>query len=145
MDRYKSFFHFQHTALLGLWRWGLASMLGGGLLMLTRSTLLRALGLQALVWGAIDAALAFFGQRGARRHIRGGAQDGPAHARRFRLIVAVNAALDVLYVLLGLRLIRGSAGRSARRGTGLGILTQGVFLLVYDTALAIATGRWTRG
>jgi hypothetical protein len=96
---------------------------------------------QAIVWGAIDAALAWFGRRGARDKISRGAKDDPRQARRFRTILLINAGLDVGYVAGGWALLRGARGRDERTGMGLGIIIQGLFLLVYDSVLAWMVGR----
>ncbi|HEU4323232.1 MAG TPA: hypothetical protein VFS21_08760 [Roseiflexaceae bacterium] len=122
--------------------WGLASVLAGALGLATNNTVLRQASIQAIAWGAIDAAIGLFGRRSATRHAAD--PDQPARARRFRLIVLVNAALDVGYVAAGLTLIRRSAGKPARTGMGLGILSQGLFLLLFDCALAWLSGTYTR-
>lgn len=126
-------------ALIG---WGLVSVLVGAVGLTVRNTVLRQAGLQAIVWGAIDAAIGLLGRYNATTHAAD--PDQPARARRFRLIVLVNAALDVGYVATGLALIRRSSGRPARAGMGLGILIQGLFLLLFDCALALLSGTYTR-
>jgi hypothetical protein len=141
---YKTFFHFQHTALGLLWRWGLASVALGSLALFSRNRALRQVGVQWLAWGAIEAALARAGQRAAMRHIHAGAEDEARHARRFRAVLLAGAALDFVYVAAGLMLFRQAAGRSQRVGAGLGVLIQGLFLLVYDSLLALRTGEWAR-
>lgn len=142
MGRDASFFHYQERVLGWLGVWGLASVGAGLPLLLSRRALLRQVGLQALTWGAIDALLAWAGRRGARAKIASGAGDPVREARRFRLILLVNAGLDVGYVGGALALIRGARGRAERLGMGLGILPQGLFLLAYDSLLAWRAGRW---
>src|SRR5689334_20234205 len=93
-----SFFHFQHRLLGVLWAWGIGSAVAGLPALLSRNQVLRQVGIQAVVWGAIDAALAWFGRRGARAKIAAAADDGPAQARRLRTILLVNAGLDVGYI-----------------------------------------------
>jgi hypothetical protein len=110
--------------------------------LLSRDQRIRQAGIQAIVWGAIDAALAWFGRRGARDKIGQGANDGLCQARRFRLILLINAGLDLGYVAGGAALLRGARGRDERVGTGWGIIVQGLFLLIYDSALAWMVGRW---
>lgn len=141
MTRYKSFFHFQHTALGILWRWGMGSVLAGLVASFSRNTVVRHAGIQALAWGAIDATLAHLGRHQARQRISEGMPDQGRHARRFRTIVLVNAGLDVGYVTAGWLLIRRST-RPERVGIGLGIVVQGLFLLVLDSLLALRTGQW---
>lgn len=143
MGRYKSFFHFQHTALDWLWRWGFASVVAGLAALFSRNAAVRHFGLQSLIWGAGDAALALFGQRDALRRIREGARDEGGQARRFRAILLVNALLDVGYVLAGLLLLLRAGERRGRAGAGVGVTVQGLFLLIYDTVLAALVRRWT--
>ncbi len=133
---------FERLASGALVGWGLASALAGALGLAAGNTVLRQASIQAIVWGAIDAAIGLFGRRSAARHAAD--PDQPARAHRFRLIVLVNAALDVGYVAAGLALIRRSAGKPARAGMGLGILVQGLFLLLFDCALAWLSGTYTR-
>jgi hypothetical protein len=62
-------------------------------------------------------------------------------ARRFRTILLINAGLHVGYVAGSWALLRGARGRDDRAGMGLGIVIQGLFLLVYDGVLACMIGR----
>lgn len=96
---------------------------------------LRALAWQFGLWGAIDGAIAAFGERDRRRRLaRGeGADAGAtrAFAARLRRLLRLNAALDVAYVAVGVALLlawRTPAGL----GHGLGVLVQGGFLLLFD-------------
>jgi len=138
------FFAFQHRALGGLLAWGLSSIAASVPLLASRNPVLRHAGLQAASWGAIDALLAAGGRRGARRNLARGSTDGVQQARRFRLILLVNAALDVGYVAGGVALLHGARGRAERAGMGVGIVPQGVFLLCYDLLLAWLAGPWAR-
>lgn len=120
------------AALLG---WGAGNVALGAAAQTLDSPVLRQIGLQALVWGAIDALIGLAGQRAAGR---GG--DPRVQARRFRWIVLANAGLDIGYIAAGLALIRRAAARPERAGAGLGILIQGLFLLLFDTALTLLAG-----
>lgn len=139
-----TFFHVQDRLLGVLLAWGIGSVAGGAPGLLSRNPVLRQAGVQSIAWGAIDAALALLGRRSARASIRRGATDGPHQARRFRTILLINTVLDAGYVAGGWALVRGAKGRGERVGMGLGIMTQGLFLLLYDSALAAMVGRWTR-
>jgi hypothetical protein len=132
-----SFFRFQRRALGVLLGWGLGSALVGLALSLRGDEAQRQFGLQALSWGLIDAALAAFGMRGASSKLaRPGSVDVIGEARRFRTILALNGGLDIGYVATGAHF--AYRGRSAaRRGMGWGILVQGLFLLLFDTLLAL--------
>jgi hypothetical protein len=141
------FFDYQQRQLGILKIWGLGSIIVGAASLLHPAPRIRHMGLQAISWGAIDAALALLGRRSARRkaqQARHGERSSAAIAseiRTFRRILLVNSLLDVGYVLGGLWLLRTADERPARQGMGLGIIVQGLFLLVYDALLARDVGR----
>lgn len=139
-----SWWSWQRQALAWLLGWGMGSVVVGAGLATAKTPVLRHVGIQAVAWGAIDAALAFSGRENARNKLQQGTTDveQQEEAQRFHLIVAVNAGLDVLYVLGGWWLIRRAGTNEARRGTGLGIVIQGAFLLIYDSALVWAVAQW---
>lgn len=129
---------FQRRLTHRLMAWALSSMaVGAALLWIGHTPAARAAGMQALGWGAVDAAIALGGQSSAeRKQGRAMPVDEIAHARTLRRLLWVNAGLDVLYVTGGLRLARARQG-SARRGHGIGILIQGAFLLIFDLIHAL--------
>lgn len=120
--------------------WAVASVVLGALLVaFADGAAARAFGLQCLVWGAIDGAIAIAGAIALRRaHARGAVADPQRAAperRRLRRLLWINAGLDVVYVaaaLLILALWRTPEGL----GHGLGVLVQGGFLLVFDAVHA---------
>jgi hypothetical protein len=144
MDKFRSFFHFQHHALGILWRWGLVSVVVGAVLTVLRNPLFRNLGIQSLTWGAIDALLAFFGRRDALSKINSDLADPTEAARKLRTILLVNAALDVGYLATGTAMTITGTERPARRGSGLGVIIQGLFLLIYDLWFADKTRYWLK-
>jgi hypothetical protein len=141
------FFAYQQRQLGILKIWGLGSMAAGLASLLHPAPRVRHAGLQALTWGAIDAALALLGRRSARRKAQRAQQGDLGSAaiageiRTFRRILLINSALDVGYVLGGLWLLRTAGERQSRQGMGLGIIVQGLFLLIYDALLARDVGR----
>lgn len=122
--------------------WALASMAAGALLIVVAggtaeatAATLRALAVQFIVWGAIDGAIAAFGERDRRRRVaRGEADDAGATAAfgaRLRRLLRINAGLDVVYLLVGVSLLL--AWRTPEGlGHGLGVVIQGGFLLGFD-------------
>ena len=122
-----------------LFAWSALSVFGGvALMLLLTNPFWQGIGLQGVVWGVIDAGIAFFGQLGMRRKV---AQlDDPndtrlqlEEARRLRRLLFINAGLDVLYVAVGVGLILTfGVDNTFARGNGVGILIQGVFLLFFD-------------
>lgn len=142
----RGFFAWQHTVLGWLLAWGVGSIVAGAGLATNRRQDLRQIGLQAIVWGAIDAALALSGRRGARqnRHLDPASEQrsGSQEAARFQRILAINAGLDLLYIAGGLRLAQTARHNPGRYGTGLGIAIQGTFLLIYDSLLTWLVAKW---
>ena len=83
-------------------------------------------GRMTVAWGLGDGAVAGWGAWRLRRRAPGASAD---RARRMALLTGVNALLDVGYVVTGVRL----AARSRRRGDGVAVTVQGLFLLYLDT------------
>jgi hypothetical protein len=83
-------------------------------------------GRTTLAWGLADAAVAGWGPWRGRR---AAGADPAGRARRMALVTGANALLDVGYVAAGTRL---AAGRR-RRGDGVAVAVQGLFLLYLDT------------
>jgi esterase/lipase len=98
-------------------------------------------GLQAVLWGLIDAGIAGFGIANTKKSIRAAKGQDPVEvdaqarkdAQRLRKLLWINTGLDVLYVAGGLAwaLTRGAANPFAA-GTGWGIVLQGAFLFLFD-------------
>lgn len=120
--------------------WSCGSVLAGIVLVLVGDAWWRGFGVQALVWGAIDAAIAIGGIASARRGARRGAGVPGAEAReaaKLRRLLLVNGGLDVLYIAAGLILAGPiAAGDPFLAGNGWGVVVQGGFLLVFDVAHA---------
>jgi hypothetical protein len=146
-----TFFVYQRRALRPLLAWGIGSTIVGAALLPFRG-FWRHFGMQAAAWGAIDVLLAIAGRRRALLQAEALASHAieesvaAREAERFRAILLFNAGLDVLYVLAGLITARRFAERPDRRGLGLGIAVQGLFLLLFDALLAREVGQhYTRG
>lgn len=121
-----------------LWS-GLSIAAGLGLLL--ASPFWQGVGVQAVGWGLADAAIALFGTWITRRRTARLDPLAPGveaqEARSLRRLLRINAGLDVLYVLGGAALaLTLGAGHPFWRGTGWGIILQGTFLLLFDTAHA---------
>jgi len=127
------------TIALQLGVWASLSIVVGGLLFALGGPFGRAVGIQFVIWGAVDLAIAGMGQRDRRRKLRAGAAEDAratrAEARRLRRLLWINAGLDVLYVAVGAGLVAFGPGPVVD-GHGLGVLVQGGFLLVFDVAHA---------
>lgn len=116
---------------------GVAALLSGG-------PFLRALGLQFVIWGAVDLALVLSGERDRRRARARGEEADPSAAERDRRrlvrLLRINVGLDVVYVAVGAGLILLGPDR-VWAGHGTGVLIQGGFLLVFDAVHAHAMRR----
>ena len=118
--------------------WSLFSMAFAALTFFFAGALLRGLAIQFFVWGAIDAAIAVFGARlSARKQARiQAAERGEKEAQEahwLERVLWINTGLDVLYVLGGVWLIQSWGADSLLwRGHGLGIISQGGYLFVFD-------------
>jgi len=115
--------------------WALLSMLGGVCLLYSNDLFWRGFGMQAILWGAIEAAIA------VRAHLRAQRQSAlpstlaerAQEAQRLRRLLWLNTGLDVLYVAGGLALaFTLGASDPAWRGHGWGIVAQGGFLFLFD-------------
>jgi hypothetical protein len=114
--------------------WAALSVAAGAALIVMGTPLWRAFGVQAVAWGAIDGAIAWFGMRDHRRKRRTlGARNAEWHAEvvKVRRILLLNVWLDVGYVTVGL-LIASFGAEGVRLGHGLGVIVQGAFLLAFD-------------
>jgi hypothetical protein len=118
-----------------LW-WSALSVAAGLALFLPDKPFLRGFGLQALVWGAIDAAIAWIGRLKTRQ--RHAVLSDPAdrdivagETRKLRRLLLINAGLDVLYVAGGL-LWTQRAESEFGRGNAWGVVLQGAFLFGFD-------------
>lgn len=115
-----------------------------GAALLFATPLWRGVGVQALVWGVIDAAIASFGLLSLRRKLKRPDTDKPEvlskEARALRRVLLINAGLDVLYVVGGVVIVRGLATDFAK-GNGVGIVVQGGFLLLFDAFYVLQVQR----
>lgn len=134
----ENFYGYQQRRMSLLLGWGLFSIVAGLLAQRNPRAFWKQFGLQALTWGAIDAALALFGLNGANkkeeRFALGelGARDEAKEARGFYRILLINTGLDVLYIAGGAWLLQRFKGRDDRQGMGVGVMVQGVWLLLFD-------------
>lgn len=136
-DRYRDELLVRQTwAMAALGTWGAGSIATGAALWSSgRTPFVRAVGVQQLAWGAVDLTIAALSYRGIRRD--GTLQQPRAswerERQKLRTVLAANVALDLVYVGVGAALARYGR-REEVRGAGVGILPQGAFLLVFDSA-----------
>jgi len=124
--------------------WSVLSLLVAALMLFSSNPFLRGLGIQFLVWGVIDAAIAYFGAKASeKKRTRLGKPDSiEAEAKESRWlerILLVNTGLDILYVLGGVWLMQTWGADSLMwKGHGAGIIIQGGFLFFFDFFHAFA-------
>lgn len=119
--------------------WSGLSVAAGGWLLLLGGRTLQAAGVQAIVWGLIDAAIALFALRSLRNRQ---ASDPAFEAARLRRILWFNTGLDVVYVTAGVLLINTlGSGDAFWLGTGWGVVAQGGFLFGFDLLHALSIPR----
>jgi hypothetical protein len=109
-----------------------------GLALLPLGPFWRGFGLQALSWGAVDAIIAGVGRRSMLKRRAELANPADLASMRsemlkLRRLLWLNTFLDVLYIGGGLRLnVTRGRHKPAWRGHGWGIVTQGIFLFLFD-------------
>ncbi len=132
---------FQNRLSQRLFQWGLISSLLG-FLMMRGSKFWQNIGWQFIGWGLIDALIALFGQHAARQRLDSYQNPGlpevkVKEAANLRKLLWFNALLDVFYVLGGRRFAAEDKGDGGKLGTGVGIMLQGAFLLLFDVYHAL--------
>lgn len=139
-------FTYQCRVLPVLLAWAMGSITAGVLWWRGDHRFWRGVGSQFMGWGAIDAALAIAGMRGATlseaKYYQGELpiSENLRQTKRLELVFWVNTGLDVLYMLGGKWLIDHPTGKPTtldRRGMGWGVILQSVFLLVFDLINAL--------
>ena len=97
------------------------------------------------MWGAIDGAVAGLGWLSSvRRDPFESPDEADSHRERIRRVLIINSAADAVYVVAGKALALAAWRTGERRvgpvtltaGDGVGIATQGAFLLALDSTFA---------
>jgi hypothetical protein len=126
---------FQRAVSRRLATWAAVSATLGGFMSLGRSAFWRGVGAQFIGWAVVNLAIALFGQRAALKRERRPDAHNPAVLRKeasgMFTLLWFNAGLDILYMIGGAWLAR-RAHSDGGKGTGVGIILQGLFLFVFD-------------
>ncbi|MFW9812825.1 MAG: DUF6992 family protein [Candidatus Thorarchaeota archaeon] len=85
-------------------------------------TILGGIGLQAIIWGAIDAAIAAFILFKQKEQ----------SVEKITKTVSINIYLDVIYQIVGIIVIVLYLQNPFFVGNGVGVIIQGFFLLILD-------------
>lgn len=105
----------------------------------------RGVGVQAMSWALINMLIAVIGGVVGGRRERAADAHAPEtlvkETRNLRLLLWVNAGLDVLYMIGGWRWAnrKGADPTTAgfQRGNGIGIVVQGAILMIFDVIHAL--------
>ena len=95
----------------------------------------QGFGLQAALWGFIEAAIAWIGFRGSRKRLHQPVflEDALQETKKIRKILWVNTGVDVLYITAGIMMwLLPGRSDTFLAGTGAGIILQGTFLFLFD-------------
>ena len=126
---------FENLLSRRLFLWAGTSILSGMGMILFGGTFWQSFGIQALVWGAIDAIIAWLGLRRVEKRLGKPSkiQLEEKEASKIRKLLWFNSALDVVYIAAGAGILyfRGQEG-AFWRGTGWGVIIQGAFLYLFD-------------
>lgn len=138
-----SIWDFQKRLSATLSGWAASSMGSGALMIALGDEYLKGMGEQFAGWGAVNMAIAQFGNRSAARRRTEPDAYTPAvmdeERRKLSRLLWINAGLDVVYVLGGLYMASTRGATDERwRGRGWGIVAQGGFLLAFDVVQALA-------
>ncbi len=103
--------------------WSIANISVGIIMYLgLPGTILGGIGLQAIIWGSIDAAIAAFILFKQKQQ----------SVEKITRTVSINIYLDCIYIIVGLVIIVFYFQNPFFMGNGLGVIIQGLFLLLLD-------------
>ena len=124
-----------------LFGWNVINMVAGFLLGRSSDAIQRGIGAQAVGWAAVNFAIAIFGGRATQKRAEKSdalqAATLAKESHNLRRLLWINAGLDVGYMLGGWWYARREKARMFRRGMGLGVIIQGMLLLVFDVVHAL--------
>lgn len=139
-DAIEAYFENQRTMTAVLIGWAVGSITTGWLWMGRTSKVLRGVGSQFVVWGAIDAVLGIIGLRNTQKDAANyyskmlSVEEINRKAHGLRRLLWFNFGLDIIYMIVGRRMMRNE--NDLQRGAGIGVFVQGAFLFVFDALFA---------
>lgn len=94
----------------------------------------RSFGGMTTAWAVINALIALFALRGVYKKAQqpADAETTQGWMRQLVRLLWMNAALDVVYVLIGVGLIMWDPANRMLNGFGWAVVIQGAFLLIFD-------------
>lgn len=117
-----------------LFLWSTGSIFLGVAMALSPRSLIEGIGLQMIIWGAIDAVIALAGLSRARKLYRLAPEEHRAvhDSLRLRRLLIINGRLDILYLITGIAVLSIFRHDPFLLGNGIGVVFQSVFLLIFD-------------
>lgn len=103
----------------------------------------RGVGVQFIIWGAIDGLIALIAGKTNPVHqtindLHQINKENQSKKNKLAILLWINTILDIFYVIGGLRLYKSKGASSPFwRGQGTGITIQGGYLLLFDLVHAI--------
>lgn len=107
---------------MALIAWSIASIFIGIVLFFIPISILQGIGLQAVLWGVIDALIA----------VAGVLRNRELPSDKVARFLQINVFLDIGYMVVGVLLIVLLWMDSFILGNGIGVIIQGAFLFVLD-------------
>ncbi len=107
---------------MALIAWSIASIFIGIVLFFIPISILQGIGLQAVLWGVIDALIA----------VAGVLRNKELPSDKVARFLQINVFLDIGYMVVGVLLIVLLWMDSFILGNGIGVIIQGAFLFVLD-------------
>jgi len=104
--------------------WGIPSIVIGIVLLLVfQFTILGGIGLMAIIWGAIDAFIAYY-------LVEKQKEESP---EKISETVSRSIIMDIVFVTVGLIVVISMLQDPYMMGAGIGVMIQGLFLLLLDS------------
>ncbi|MGB9597187.1 MAG: DUF6992 family protein [Candidatus Poribacteria bacterium] len=113
--------------------WSGSSIVSGSILVFLENQFLKGFGIQAIIWGIIDAFIALIGKYNIRKKSSSltSSEQLVKEAGKLRRVLLINTFLDIFYVAFGAVLAFVSKDLFWQ-GNGIGIVVQGAFLFFFD-------------
>lgn len=129
-----AFLAYQRRMMYQLLFWAGLSLGVAAPMMLSTREWVRSFGGMTAAWAVINALIALFALRGVQKKAqqRADAETIRDWMRQLTRLLWINAALDIVYLLVGMGLILWDSANRMLNGFGWAVAIQGAFLLIFD-------------